>query len=324
MPSRKEGYGPHVADSGDCRRQRFSAHRFAVPCCWQRGEAFRCTHRRRCGAAPTSLTGEAACLFGGLLLLVSAGCYHPFYSPYGYGPYGFGVSGPQPGALPYQSPGTIAPTPGVLPSQPMYVPPGDVVFPPSERPTYQPIPSDTPDSQDGWESSDDDTFDDDNKFYGDPDYPTFNEDPVPNPREGPFDDSSGMFESSDTGEAFGDQDLPTTRRGANFVEPMTTTPTTTPVTMVQYGFDPEYRWVSGILQYDSTQQQWNIHYRLKPDPTDRYSGRLALANNARLRRYRNGDIVKIYGRPAHRQHDAEGKPLYIARRIEHYNVEMKR
>ncbi|MBW3538981.1 MAG: hypothetical protein KY476_01800 [Planctomycetes bacterium] len=82
-----------------------------------------------------------------------------------------------------------------------------------------------------------------------------------------------------------------------------------------YAHDPEYRWLRGVVDYDRTNETWNIIYDLEPAASDRWGGTLTLVDDPLLARLRDGDVVLIEGRVDASTRDRTGrKPRY---RIEH-------
>ncbi len=62
-----------------------------------------------------------------------------------------------------------------------------------------------------------------------------------------------------------------------------------------YGFDGNYAWLHGQLEYSAATRQWKLRYIPIDGPTDRYGGSVVLADTEGLRGYKPGDFVSIKG-----------------------------
>ncbi len=69
----------------------------------------------------------------------------------------------------------------------------------------------------------------------------------------------------------------------------------------RFGFDPQYRWLRGQLEYDPTSQQWQLRYLANEGQADQYGGRLHIANPIVLGNLQPGDHVQLQGRLDSRQ-----------------------
>jgi len=63
-----------------------------------------------------------------------------------------------------------------------------------------------------------------------------------------------------------------------------------------YGFDSNYAWLQGQLEYSQATQQWKVRYVPINGPTDRYGGSVVLTPVTALAAYKAGDYVSVKGR----------------------------
>ena len=63
----------------------------------------------------------------------------------------------------------------------------------------------------------------------------------------------------------------------------------------RFGFDPQYQWLRGQLEYDPTNQQWHLRYSSQGGPSDQFGGRLLIANPMVLGNLQPGDHVQVQG-----------------------------
>jgi hypothetical protein len=62
-----------------------------------------------------------------------------------------------------------------------------------------------------------------------------------------------------------------------------------------YGYDPQYRWLKGKLEYSQSTRSWRLRYIPPDGNTDNYGGSVVLANNAQLSGLQAGDAVYAQG-----------------------------
>jgi hypothetical protein len=63
-----------------------------------------------------------------------------------------------------------------------------------------------------------------------------------------------------------------------------------------YGFDPQYRWLMGRLEYSLAQKQWKLRYIPVAGEMDRHGGSVVIADSQKLKGYRPGNLVRVDGR----------------------------
>ncbi len=67
----------------------------------------------------------------------------------------------------------------------------------------------------------------------------------------------------------------------------------------RYGYDPDYQWVQGELQFSESEQRWKLRYIPHDAPAskiDQFGGSVALADSPLLAGHHPGDFVTIHGR----------------------------
>jgi hypothetical protein len=62
-----------------------------------------------------------------------------------------------------------------------------------------------------------------------------------------------------------------------------------------YGFEPNYAWLHGKLEYSQVQGQWKLRYIPLDGETDRYGGSVVLAGEAPLAGHKPGEFVSVTG-----------------------------
>lgn len=75
-----------------------------------------------------------------------------------------------------------------------------------------------------------------------------------------------------------------------------------------YGYDTNYAWLRGRLEYSQSDQQWKLRYIPVDTDRDRLGGSVVLSNVASLTGYDRGDFVEVRGRVQSQQ--AKGSPVY--------------
>lgn len=84
----------------------------------------------------------------------------------------------------------------------------------------------------------------------------------------------------------------------------------------QYGYDAEYRWLRGRLDYSQIDGRWRLRYIPIDGQTDRYGGSVRLADTSLLSAYRPGQFVEVSGRVIEMpQGNTDYAPLYQIDRI---------
>ncbi len=72
-------------------------------------------------------------------------------------------------------------------------------------------------------------------------------------------------------------------------------------TVDRYGYDPQYRWLRGQLEFEPTSQQWQLRYLPGQGSSDQFGGRLSIANPVVLGNLQPGDHLQVQGRLDSRQ-----------------------
>ncbi len=84
----------------------------------------------------------------------------------------------------------------------------------------------------------------------------------------------------------------------------------------RYGFDTNYRWLRGRLDYSQIDHRWRLRYIPIDGQTDQYGGSVRLADTSLLSAYRSGQFVEVSGRVIEMPQDnSEYAPLYQIDRI---------
>lgn len=82
-----------------------------------------------------------------------------------------------------------------------------------------------------------------------------------------------------------------------------------------YGFDPDYAWVQGKLEYSQAAKQWKLRYIPIDGKTDEFGGSVVLADSDLLKEYKTGDFVTVRGNVSGR--DPQGfSAIYRIEQIE--------
>ncbi len=87
----------------------------------------------------------------------------------------------------------------------------------------------------------------------------------------------------------------------------------------RYGYDTDYRWIKGKLEYLQSTQQWKLRYIPIDGETDEYGGSVEIANPELMAGIEPGDYVTLHGRITREPDDTSFAPLYTisqAERIE--------
>ncbi|MBX3412136.1 MAG: hypothetical protein KF708_05405 [Pirellulales bacterium] len=84
-----------------------------------------------------------------------------------------------------------------------------------------------------------------------------------------------------------------------------------------YGYDPQYRWVKGQLEYSEVGRRWKLRYIPIDGATDDHGGSVLLPDDTDMGDLRPGDYVTAYGQLGEYDESSKGfAPLYYADRIE--------
>ena len=63
----------------------------------------------------------------------------------------------------------------------------------------------------------------------------------------------------------------------------------------RYGYDPQYRWLRGRLEYSGIDHRWKLRYIPVEGTTDDYGGSVVLSDVSRLSGYERGEFVEVRG-----------------------------
>ena len=63
----------------------------------------------------------------------------------------------------------------------------------------------------------------------------------------------------------------------------------------RYGFDPQYEWLRGRLEYSHSRRQWKLRYIPIDGQTDMFGGSVIIANPGALNDAQPGDLVEAHG-----------------------------
>lgn len=84
-----------------------------------------------------------------------------------------------------------------------------------------------------------------------------------------------------------------------------------------FGYDPQYRWLKGRLEYSEIERRWKLRYIPIDGATDDNGGSVVLREDIDMGDLRPGDYVTLYGEIGEREEDSKGyAPVYYAERIE--------
>ncbi|HUT92852.1 MAG TPA: hypothetical protein VMY37_25385 [Thermoguttaceae bacterium] len=62
-----------------------------------------------------------------------------------------------------------------------------------------------------------------------------------------------------------------------------------------YGYDPEYGWLRGRLEYSEIDRRWKLRYIPIDGATDEFGGSVVLSDASRLSGYERGQFVEVHG-----------------------------
>ena len=70
-----------------------------------------------------------------------------------------------------------------------------------------------------------------------------------------------------------------------------------------YGYDPEYRWLRGRLEYSEIDRRWKLRYIPIDGATDEFGGSVVLSDASQLSGYERGQFVEVHGTLGHPPED---------------------
>jgi hypothetical protein len=70
-----------------------------------------------------------------------------------------------------------------------------------------------------------------------------------------------------------------------------------PVQLTNYGYDAQYHWLKGKLEYSQSTRTWRLRYIPPDGATDNYGGSVVLADASKLNGLQPGDLVYAQGMP---------------------------
>jgi hypothetical protein len=83
-----------------------------------------------------------------------------------------------------------------------------------------------------------------------------------------------------------------------------------------FGYDPQYRWLKGKLEYSQSTRSWRLRYISPDGATDNYGGSVILPDAAKLNGLQLGDLVYAEGTPGAAGSDPSSfAPQYNLQRI---------
>ena len=77
-----------------------------------------------------------------------------------------------------------------------------------------------------------------------------------------------------------------------------------------YGYDSDYRWVRGQLEYSQIDRQWKLRYIPIDGETDSFGGSVVLSDPALLSGCERGDFIEAHGKIADREVQKGYAPTY--------------
>ncbi len=81
---------------------------------------------------------------------------------------------------------------------------------------------------------------------------------------------------------------------------------TSPATTGSYGYDKDYSWLKGKLEYARSADRWKLRYVPIDAKTDDHGGSVVLPSDAKLSGFQHGDFVRIDGKLGARDEAADG------------------
>jgi hypothetical protein len=76
---------------------------------------------------------------------------------------------------------------------------------------------------------------------------------------------------------------------------MASTAASSELSRSSYGYDPQYHWLKGKLEYSQTTHVWRLRYIPPDGTTDSYGGSVVLPDATKLNGLNTGDFVTITG-----------------------------
>jgi hypothetical protein len=83
-----------------------------------------------------------------------------------------------------------------------------------------------------------------------------------------------------------------------------------------YGYDPDYRWVRGKLEYSQIDRKWKLRYIPIDGETDAFGGSVVLSDAAKLEGCQRGDFLLVRGKPADEEAPKGFAPVYEVAEVE--------
>jgi hypothetical protein len=63
----------------------------------------------------------------------------------------------------------------------------------------------------------------------------------------------------------------------------------------RYGYDPDYRWLKGKLDFSEIDRRWRLRYIPIDGSTDEFGGSVILSAGSLQEGYKRGDFVEVHG-----------------------------
>jgi hypothetical protein len=82
-----------------------------------------------------------------------------------------------------------------------------------------------------------------------------------------------------------------------------------------YGFDPEYRWLRGKLEYSQIDRQWKLRYIPIDGTTDEFGGSVILPDPKVLAGCERGDFIEVQGQLGQKTAKDSYAPPYEAAKV---------
>lgn len=111
-----------------------------------------------------------------------------------------------------------------------------------------------------------------------------------------------------------------TRRGDEVIRPAQALATSSE-SPERFGFDPNYSWLRGKLEYSEATDQWKLRYIPIQGNTDQFGGSVLIANPQVLGNLQHGDHVLLRGRLEQQQFDSHSyAPLYTVSVVQRQQI----
>ncbi len=86
----------------------------------------------------------------------------------------------------------------------------------------------------------------------------------------------------------------------------------------RYGYDPQYGWLRGRLEFSEAERHWKLRYIPIDGATDNFGGSVILADTPLLSGYERGDFVEVAGKLISPSPDKRGyAPGYQVSQLKH-------